>query len=332
LLSHPAVAIVPEETTRLAGSWRDGCCGTGPFRVVAFEPGRRLDLERHPFYWRPGRPKSEALIFHHMDASQEIARAFESGHLTIASDLLPADLERLRQFPERWQVIESPSLSVYYLTLNSRRGALENPELRDVLGRKVMRAQGIIPPGLLGHEQKREPARKKAVTPSALAGLRLRLAAHPVFSGPYGDFREALVSRLAALGIDLEVVHCSVLELTRVGRSGDFDLLLSRWVAVYPDTDGFMLSLLDLQEGVLSGMCGSTELDRLIEKARLEPDPALRHAVYRRVEELIAEQNLLLPIFHAPSYRVAHKNLRGLRLAITAPEVGYDELFLDPTA
>jgi ABC-type transport system substrate-binding protein len=347
LLSHPAVAIVPEETTRLAGPWRDGCCGTGPFRVVAFEPGQRLDLERHPFYWREGRPKSKALSFHRMSSSEEIVRAFQNGHLTIASDLLPADLERLRQHPERWQVIESPSLSTYYLALNSRRGLLENSELRsrladaleigdlvrDVLGRKVMRAQGIIPPGLLGHEQKGVSARKKAEPPSpALAGLRLRLAAHPVFSGPYGDFREALVTRIARLGIDLEVAHCSVLDLTRAGRSGDYDLLLSRWVAVYPDTDGFMLSLLDLQEGVLSGMCGSIELDRMIEKARLEPDPALRHAIYRRVEELIAEQNLLLPIFHAPSYRVAQKNVRGLHLSITAPEIGYDELYLESEA
>ena len=42
LMSEPAAAIVPEGTRRVSGTWRDQCVGTGPFRVVSFEPGRRL--------------------------------------------------------------------------------------------------------------------------------------------------------------------------------------------------------------------------------------------------------------------------------------------------
>ncbi|MEO8217945.1 MAG: BREX system ATP-binding domain-containing protein, partial [Acidobacteriota bacterium] len=52
LLSYPAASIVPEGTETLGASWNEGCVGTGPFRVVRFEPGRRLEVERNPLYWR----------------------------------------------------------------------------------------------------------------------------------------------------------------------------------------------------------------------------------------------------------------------------------------
>src|SRR6185503_20360165 len=54
VLSHPSLAIVPEGTGTLGDHWSRGCVGTGPFRVVRFEPGRRLELERNPQYWREG--------------------------------------------------------------------------------------------------------------------------------------------------------------------------------------------------------------------------------------------------------------------------------------
>mgnify|MGYP003694782841 CR=1 FL=1 len=54
LISYGAMAIVPEGTTEVGGSWREKRIGTGPFRAVAFEPGRRLELERNPHYWREG--------------------------------------------------------------------------------------------------------------------------------------------------------------------------------------------------------------------------------------------------------------------------------------
>jgi peptide/nickel transport system substrate-binding protein len=47
----------------VGSSWRDGAVGTGPFRVVSFDPGKRLELERNPYYWREGFPRSEGVVF-----------------------------------------------------------------------------------------------------------------------------------------------------------------------------------------------------------------------------------------------------------------------------
>ena len=63
LLSYTPTAIVPEGTGVIGPSVREGAVGTGPFRLVSFEPGRRLELERNPHYWREGYPRSEGIVF-----------------------------------------------------------------------------------------------------------------------------------------------------------------------------------------------------------------------------------------------------------------------------
>ena len=80
---------------------------------------------------------------------------------------------------------------------------------------------------------------------------------------------------------------------------------------------------------MIAGLCASPEIDRLIEKGRLEADPALRHTIYRRLEELSAHEQLLLPLFHAQTYRFAQPGVRGLKLGITVPEVRYEDLYLE---
>ncbi|HMF09726.1 MAG TPA: ABC transporter substrate-binding protein, partial [Thermoanaerobaculia bacterium] len=97
VISYSAAAIVPEGTGVVGPSWREGAVGTGPFRVVAFEPGRRLELERNPHYWRDGFPRSEGIVFRFGVPPEEIRSEFLAGRFSLASDLLPADAEAFRQ-------------------------------------------------------------------------------------------------------------------------------------------------------------------------------------------------------------------------------------------
>src|SRR5262249_16751108 len=63
ILTYTPSSIVPEGTQRIGASWREGCLGTGPFRVSSFDPGRSLKLEANPNYWRAGYPKAAGLEF-----------------------------------------------------------------------------------------------------------------------------------------------------------------------------------------------------------------------------------------------------------------------------
>ena len=345
LLSHPATAVVPAGSESFSGRWDEGCCGTGPFRVIGFEPEKRLVLERHPHYWRPGYPKVDRLVFEHQQTPDQTAAAFESGGLTLAARLNPekvAELRRSSSFQGRFE--ESPSLSTYFLALGARRGPLMDPVARQTLvecldlnrafgtlGRLVSQANGLVPPGLLGHEAPRGRRAPGESDHDLLRGLKLRMAIHPVFRGRFRQFLEHLEESMRGLGVELEIQDCSMRELGRVGRTGEADLLLARWIAVYPDADCFMSGLFDSQGGLVQGLCGSREILGWIEKGRQEVDPALRHGIYRNIEELMAREHLILPLFHEQTYRFAQPAVQGLRLGITIPEVRYDELELGET-
>src|SRR5262249_14514663 len=91
LISYHAAAIVPEGNDKFGTSWQDGSVGTGPFRVVEFEPDVRLELERNKTYWRRGYPKLEGLTFNFDISPTDILSEFRLGRFSLASDLLPAD-------------------------------------------------------------------------------------------------------------------------------------------------------------------------------------------------------------------------------------------------
>ena len=347
LLTHPSFAIVPEDTAPaddawVDGSWRDGCVGTGPFRVVRFESGGRIDLEAHPGYWRPQRPACQKLVFHGGMSSSQVAADFKAGRLALASDLLPEDLLALRHDPTfgaGYQ--EAPRLSTYFLALNVHRGPFADPEVRrafaaalvldtlveEDVGPVALRAEGLLPPGLLGHEAGEREARRGGR--GSLAGLCVQLAINPAFEAIYGGFWSRLKEAFQGLGIEMIIQHGSAAELVDVAHRGEVDLVAQRWIADYPDPDNFFKGLLDSQHGMLGALCGRQDLDGLIELGRGETDPGLRHAVYREIEDLIAREVLLIPLFHEQAYRIAHPSVTGLRLVgLALPEVRYDELSL----
>src|SRR6185436_13826985 len=63
IASVPGTAVVPVGTGTMSGTWKETCVGTGPYRVARFEPGRRLELEANPHYWRDGLPRTGRLAF-----------------------------------------------------------------------------------------------------------------------------------------------------------------------------------------------------------------------------------------------------------------------------
>jgi ABC-type transport system substrate-binding protein/tetratricopeptide (TPR) repeat protein len=188
VFAHNSLAIVPEGTTTIGTSWKEGCLGTGPFRATRFEPAKRLDLEANPHYWRPGFPRAESLSFTFGVKPSEIAEKFRSGRYSLAWDLVPEDLVALRRDPElRAQYRETPRLSTYFVVFNCHRGPFSDESLRrrfaaaidadalvqQHLGRVAIRADGLLPPGLAGHE--RVSRARGAAEPPASPRLALSL-------------------------------------------------------------------------------------------------------------------------------------------------------------
>lgn len=359
LLAQSSLAIVQEGQAPVGTSWRDGLVGTGPFRVVRFVPGERVELERNPDFRRPDIPRSERLVFHLDVASDEAVEGLRRGRFSLASRLRMADVEALRQDPE-WArgAFEAPGLSTWFLALNSSRGVLADPVLRralvsfldvedcveQALGRQGFVAQGLFPPGLLGSLQPREGAvpevdsdsRSSDASRGILAGhqdWRLRAAVHVAFSAQYAAFWQQLRRRFHALGITLDVTWGDKPETTEKAlgdQVSSFDLAIDHWYAYYPDVDSFAMGLLHSQEGHHGSFIASAEIDQLSEEGRWQADPAERHVLYRRIESILARQALLVPLFYEQTYHFKHPRVKGFRSGFSFPMVRYDRLTAMP--
>jgi ABC-type transport system substrate-binding protein len=349
LLSYPALAVLPEGTGRVGTSWQDQCVGTGPFRAVGYEAGRRLELERNPLCWREGFPKSEGLVFHFGATPEQIRNEFLAGRYSIASDLRPADAEAFRQNPlYASNYREVPRLTTYLIGFKtngtifedeSRRrelaGALDVGEIvRRTLGRIAVPAMGVIPPGLLGAETTSASAGPKA-RPSTLSDqhtvsrepVELTAVVHPIFFGEYSAFYGELLKAFRELGFTIRRIHGEEMsEFLNANNRGRGDLFIGRWNADYPDADSFVYNLLHSRGGLLGKYCSSPEIDRLAEQGRAELDPRVRHTIYRKVEELLSREARLVPLFHDRLYRFARPEVEGLVLGFGVPVVSYEEL------
>jgi ABC-type transport system substrate-binding protein len=352
LISYAATGIVPEGTSRIGGSVRDGAIGSGPFRVVAFDPGRRLELERNPHYWREGYPRSEGIVFRFGLSPQEIREDFVAGRLSLAWDLLPADAEAFRHDPKFASGYrETPRLQTYFIAFNRRRGPMKDvaarqaltnaidvsAAVRRTLGRLAIPAHGIIPPGLLGHSPtaaSRQPAKAGSASDGdgmqtiSRESVELLAAIHPVFFGEYAALLEEITRTFREMGYTLRSAGSTMSDYMEARLNETADLIIGRWGADYPDADTFVHGILHSREGFLGRFWGETGVDALIERGRSETDPRARHTVYREIEELIAKEALLLPLFHDQVSCFARPEVEGLTMGLTNPIVAYENLSL----
>ena len=343
LVSNLSSGIIPEGSDPSGEGGKEGWVGTGPFRVVTFEPGQRLELERNRGYWRKGFPQCEGIVFTFGVTPKEMLSGLREGRFSLASDLFPGDVEALRRDPDLASGYrETPRLITYFVTFNSHRGPLADRALRQrlvravdvsklvrqTLGRLAIPASGLIPPGLLGHEGG-APARA-ASSPSAPAegpvtSLELNAAVHPIFFGGYSAFARELENAIGRLGVRIRPINRTMDEYLDAQKTADADLSIGRWSADYPDADTFV-HIVHSQEGHLGRMCGSPELDRLIERGRVEPSPAARHGLYREIEEILAREAIMLPLYHEQVYRFARPELEGLTVSFGTQTVDYSRL------
>jgi peptide/nickel transport system substrate-binding protein len=61
--------------------------GLGPFRLKQYVPGQRVVLERNPYYWKPGRPYLESLVFLVVGGEDAQVVRFQAGETGVISRL-----------------------------------------------------------------------------------------------------------------------------------------------------------------------------------------------------------------------------------------------------
>lgn len=337
-LSTPVTAIVPDGAERFDGNWRLGCAGTGPFRLVHFDPRERVELEAHAAYWSRGLPRCERLIFELGTDRSAALEGFRRGRLALANVLSAADVESLADDPELAAGhAEAPGLGTYYLLFNTRSGPLADVAVRRSLaglldppsmvpatvGRLGRPAHGLIPPGLPGYEATPRSSGIRVPTPVSLVGLSLRVGLHPSYRERYARLWDRIADAWAAAGVQLDVRSLEGGEV--LTTESELDVLATRWLADYPDSDSFA-GLLHSRDGLDRALCQDPTTDEMVARGRCEHEPSLRHAAYRELERHWLREAQLVPLFYEQVICFARPEVVGLHLGMGRPAVAYQRL------
>ena len=175
-----------------ASSPGPAAAGTGPYRILRWDPGRSLDVEAFTDYWN-GRPPIDRVRFLPLQETDQVLAALRLGQVDVVRWLSE---QRIREFEglPGIRVASRPGLSSYYLWIDSRPRpvgdrnpfadkrvrhalslALDRKEIVRRLGGRGVVADQLVQQGVFGYISTLPPL---GFDPDQARRL-LKLAGHP---------------------------------------------------------------------------------------------------------------------------------------------------------
>lgn len=333
-LTYPTAFVVDEENVASGGEWWRHPNGTGPFKIKQWQEGQWIVLERNELFYR-GQAKLEEVTFRLRGNSMVM---YENDEIKIAQ-VGTANIERVLDptNPLNEELMIAPELSVSYIGFNTAMPPFDDEKVRQafchavdkdriieiLLKGIVSRADGILPPGMPGYNEELEGlSYDVARAQQLIAASSYHDSLPPIILSISGGCAgmsavDAAIASMWQENLGVEVAIQSVEWETFLDdmREGRFQVFEIGWVADYPDAENF-LDLLFHSESVENHTAYSnTELDELLEMARVEGDFDSRREIYQAVEETIVADAPWLPLWFGQSYYLVKPEVKGFFLA-----------------
>ncbi|MGE3165600.1 MAG: ABC transporter substrate-binding protein [Planctomycetota bacterium] len=321
LMAMTNAAVVPREVIEAKGDkFSRQPVGTGPFRLVEWRENDVLRLERFDDYFL-GKPKLAGMALRVIQESLARQKEYEAGNLDLC-DVTSGMYQRWKNSNRSEEVLEWPQLTVLYYGFNLEKDgspyagrqderarklrlainyAVDREHLcNNVLEGRYTPANGILPPGTLGHDASR-PVFKQDVAKArellAEAGYPEGRGLPPVqlWLNSQGD--NALIAQtvqqdLARVGIPIELKQLDWAAFIKATDAGEPAFFRLGWVADYPDPETFLFSLFHSSNKGPRGnvtFYDNPVVDELINQSYAETDPALRMGFLRQAEEQVLQ-------------------------------------------
>ena len=334
-LTYPTAFVVDrDQIERNPRNWTRKPNGTGPYKLREWRLGQRIVLEANQRYHLDPKPRVQTVLYE-LSGGSTLTR-FENDELDVAGISL-ADIERARDpASDLNPLYESfPQFTISYIAFNNNVPPFDDPNVRRALALAIDRqkvadvtfnnmllpATGILPPRLPGYtpDDKTFPFDPEAA--------RAALAASS-YGGPdnlptivlteVGGGAEARTDTQAfleqwrnELGISVEIRQTDFATFLADSDAGRLQMFNGGWIMDYPDPE----DILDLKfhsESPLNDIGYSNpEVDALLDRARVEPDPARRIVLYQDAERLIVEDVAWIPLYFSVSHVVVNEAIEG---------------------
>lgn len=320
--------------------------GCGPFKFVEWVHDGWLTLEKNPNYYDKSLPKSNRIEVRFGISPTLQSMLYEQGALDIQqiSSAPPPDFLRMTQtLPWKNQVLSGPNFDVYYVAMNNEVAPFNDVRVRQALNYAINRqriasyltgrvqvAHGFLPPGMPGYN----PDLKGYNTDPNKARALLKAAGYkddpdaPIpfiypTTYPWGDkAAQSIQADLRAVGMTISLQKMPYGELKAIaGRRGPNGgrLVMQGWSADYPDAANFLDPLsngrsITAQSSLNRSFYSNPRVNKLLDGALIDQNPARRLAAYQEAEKIVVEQAPVVFLHHSQRYWMRQPWVEGFQL------------------
>jgi peptide/nickel transport system substrate-binding protein len=343
-----AISIIPKDGY---ATQKDHPLGTGPFKFKSYDTAQQvLDLEANADYWE-GPPHVSPVRVRVISDTNALQAELQSGRVDIAplpTSLSPDAIKLLGQYPNL-QVLQFTGSNLNLLTFNTSSAPLDDVRVRQALAyavdregmiRDLLLGQGKIAHSILPEESWAYHASQKYSFDPAMAKKLLDEAGFkdPDGDGPQTRFAKPLVFKLSGssasaknyagviqnylknVGIPVSIEPAEQNTLFDELRRGNFQISYGQWVGGNQDPiffkDLFATSEIPTETRAARNRSrySNKELDALLAEALNTFDREKAKGLYARIQDIVARDVPVLPLWYQANMVIAKKNLKNIKV------------------
>jgi peptide/nickel transport system substrate-binding protein len=332
--------------------------GTGPYMFREWVPGDRIVLERNERYrhgpaFSPNKGPAffQRMVFRVVPEDATMTAEVSAGNVDITFDVTPSGLQQLRN-NANVTVMQAPTYSVQYFVHNMERWQFQNAKVRQAIAHSIDKEaiaraawlgvgrpiSGLINeatigfwPGVRNYEYKYNVERAKTLfseagwRPGPDGILRRdadRFEITLITFSNIDQWRRAgviLQSQLRQVGIDVKVETAEVGAVYSRAQAGNYDVGIFRntWWLAQPYLT-FLTHSVNIPSSNYSRW-PNPELDKSLDAASNAIDDAERERALERVQRIIVESAVWVPLVSNTSLVAAKKSVGGLEVLTQHP-------------
>ncbi|MEO5633345.1 ABC transporter substrate-binding protein [Gaiella sp.] len=310
--------------------------GTGPYRMVGFNPLDRVELVRNERYWKPGQPYMDAITLKVMTDEQARIAALRAGAIDLAT--LSVDAARSLRNDSSLQVISNLNAAFRELQMSLKPGKNEpwaDVRVRRAVNHAINRQQIIntvysgeaaftsfVPPGygpwpLTPAELKNKyakydlPMAKKLMADAGMSkGFSVNMTI--VSLQDYPSVAALLVQQMKAINIDVNIKGTEIGTFASIYSAGTYDWFLNGR-GMRGDVDGYVQEFHPASSTfrIQTPAYKNLKAWKAIGNGRIQLDEAKRKPMYRTAQQALWDNPIQMPLVAIRKYQVASKRVQN---------------------
>lgn len=301
----------------------DNPIGTGPFKFSQWNEGTNIVLEKNTNYW------SRKPSIDKIDFRMDVFSTDSAGTMLRNKEIDVVDLDRPRQLGDGINYYQADMLMSGFMALNCSRPPFNDLNNRLAVAHAINRAQ------LFEDEYADVAILKNSYLPVELKGFDSSLAFYPfdvekaqnfssvaentrvtiidtIFNN--NSFNHEIARSLDRVGFETEFVgnlYSSQFQARLL--EGNYDVLMFGWRWENPDPNSLIGFLDQSNPGANVSKYFNQELENLAQKGYSLPNGVERDEVYKKIQELIKEDAVIIPMFELSRTFAYGSNIRNFR-------------------